>query len=418
MIKHSIIYISSSFLSKATPFILLPVLTMYLSPDEMGNISLFLSLVSLFVILCSLSTHGIIPVDFFRLGKERLKYSITTICMVIFFVTVSMGAIFFLYRELLPSITNISYVYFNLALIVASCQIFTFVNLSLWQSEGEPIKFGFYEVSQSLLNISLSLYLVVVLKLADDGRIFGYSISYFFFFLLSLLILFKRKLIVFSLNFQRIREVLRFGVLLMPHAIALWITANISRFFLANLMNNTYVGIYFVATQLGIVITVVALATQKAFVPYMYNLLNDKRNAEQSRRKVVIAAYYYFIFTFLLAAAAFLVFSLIFKYYEVSEYLAALDILPWILAGVLFHSWGIFFTNITLYTKETQYVSIATFIAACFHIIVSYFAIKFYGLLGAAISFTITNFIALVLSAFTSNLLVPLSWRFRNTPSQ
>ena len=173
----------------------------------MGNISLFLSLVSLFLILCCLSTDGIVPVDFFRLGKERLKYSITAICMIIFFVTVSMGAIFFLYRELLPSITNISYVYFNLALIVASCQIFTFVNLSLWQSEGEPIKFGFYEVSQSLLNISLSLYLVVVLKLGDDGRIFGYSISYFFFFLLSLLILFKRKLIVFSLNFQRIRSI-------------------------------------------------------------------------------------------------------------------------------------------------------------------------------------------------------------------
>ena len=58
IIKKTIIYLSSSTLSKAAPYLLLPFLTSYLEPVEFGMLSIFLVINTLYVALIGMSMQA------------------------------------------------------------------------------------------------------------------------------------------------------------------------------------------------------------------------------------------------------------------------------------------------------------------------------------------------------------------------
>ena len=56
--KSSSIYVLSSIASALIPFILLPILTRYLTPEEYGQIAMFIIFTSALAALIGLSVHG------------------------------------------------------------------------------------------------------------------------------------------------------------------------------------------------------------------------------------------------------------------------------------------------------------------------------------------------------------------------
>ena len=56
--KGAGVYVIASIINAAVPFLLLPVLTRYLSPAEYGEVALFNVWVSLAGALCGLSVHA------------------------------------------------------------------------------------------------------------------------------------------------------------------------------------------------------------------------------------------------------------------------------------------------------------------------------------------------------------------------
>ena len=87
MLKNSIIYLSSSILSKSVPFLLLPIMTSYLSPEEYGYLSIYLMAISLIYAFVGMNMHVNISKIFFKVDKEELATIIGNIFFILFITT-------------------------------------------------------------------------------------------------------------------------------------------------------------------------------------------------------------------------------------------------------------------------------------------------------------------------------------------
>ena len=66
IVKNSVIYLGSSILSKSIPFLLLPILTKYLSPAEYGNLSIFLIFISIYGAFVGMALHTNIAKNYYK----------------------------------------------------------------------------------------------------------------------------------------------------------------------------------------------------------------------------------------------------------------------------------------------------------------------------------------------------------------
>ena len=73
--KDSLVYTFADVINKAIPFLLLPVLTHYLAPDDYGVIAAFGSFMGVVSMFISLSMNGAVSVNYYILEKSELaKY--------------------------------------------------------------------------------------------------------------------------------------------------------------------------------------------------------------------------------------------------------------------------------------------------------------------------------------------------------
>lgn len=83
-IKQLGVYTISSYVNKAIPFLLLPILTKYLTTDAYGEVSMFLALVNLLVAIFGWSIEGALTRNYFDkskgLGIVLYNYLLQVVC--------------------------------------------------------------------------------------------------------------------------------------------------------------------------------------------------------------------------------------------------------------------------------------------------------------------------------------------------
>lgn len=87
IVKNSVIFISFELINKAVPFLLLPILTRYLTPEDYGIIASFIAMVSFLAVFIGLSGHGAVDANFFRLKKNKLGIYIANVLMILLLTT-------------------------------------------------------------------------------------------------------------------------------------------------------------------------------------------------------------------------------------------------------------------------------------------------------------------------------------------
>ena len=101
VVKDSIIYLTTSSINKLIPFLLLPVMTNYLLPEEYGLLSVYMLFVTLFSAFIGMNLHLNISKNFFQVSKEKMAIIIGNIFILLFFfqerrLSLSLSLIFLL----------------------------------------------------------------------------------------------------------------------------------------------------------------------------------------------------------------------------------------------------------------------------------------------------------------------------------
>lgn len=411
LFKASGIYTLTSVLNSAIPFLLLPILTRYLTPEDYGIVSMFGLLVSIVGVFTGVNIHGAVQREYFNKEEVNFKEYVGN-CIIILIVTTVFSAILMYAFHIV--IEKSSGVPFHLFWIVILVSFYQFVILSLtviYQSQMKALKYSIFQIGLTIINVFLSIVLVVVFKWGYSGRIYAQLFSYLLLGNLALIILLT-KYSEIRINFIYIKKALSFGLPLVPHALGGMLITLAGRLIINTNLGLEQVGIYTVGIQIGSIINILTDSFNKAYVPWLFDKLN--KNDYSIKIKIVKLTYIYFL-AIILFSSLFGLFSPTILYYLVGkDFQKASTIIIWIALGYAFNGMYYMVTNYIFYIYKTQYLTIITFIVGLINIFLTIFLVKTYGILGAAISFVIANVIKFLMTFILAKKAYKMPWSLKN----
>ncbi|MGO2337389.1 lipopolysaccharide biosynthesis protein [Providencia heimbachae] len=411
LLKNSSIYLTANLLNAAIPFILLPILTRYLTPIEYGQIAMFQVLLSALTTFIGINCTGSANRKFYddNIDHDTLR-NFNGSCVQILIVTSIITLLFSLaFGEQLSDFLSIPLSWILIAVLISSFTFIATLRLGQWQIRNQAKYFGVLQVSSSFINMLLSLQLVITLKQGASGRVDAQLITTVVIAIVAILLLYKDKLLkLFIWRPEQIKEALSFGIPLIPHHIGFFLLSSVDRFFINKEIGLAEAGIYMVAVQLSTVLTILFDALNKAYVPWLYGKL--KINNHSDKIKIVKYTYFYFAILTIIALIAFFVGPLLFIFIAGEKYSRGADIIGWLCLGQIFGGMYLMVTNYIFFSKKTGGLALTTITTGIVNIILLITLIPLFGLIGAAYSFSISKFCQFIFTWLISYNSVKMPW--------
>ena len=390
VIKSSIIYLGSSILNKAIPFLLLPILTKYLSPEEYGVLSIFQLMISFFTAFVGMAIHTNVSKNFFKYSKNQTSLMIGNILMILSLTTliyfiITLG-VSFCYQKIFSVPSN----WVVIIPLLSFMFMINTINLTILRNQEKAVLFGVYEVANTAVNMGVTILLLLMYHYGWYARAGGIIVAYTLFFIISLLHMRKNGFIILQYDRKEVRKILKLSIPLIPHVVGGIIITLSDRFFIERMVSLEMVGIYSVGYMFGMVVILFTDAFLKAWSPWFYKMLSNADNTK--KLKIVKYSYLYILATFIIAFGISIFAKFIIPYVVDVRYAGAEVYVFWIAIGYAVHGvYKIFFPYL-VHISKTAFLGISTVIAALLNLIFNYFLIKEFGAIGAAYA-TVLSFI-------------------------
>lgn len=369
--------------------------------------SVWMSLMGAF---CGLSVHGAASRKYFdfREGTDELGRFIFMCLMILALTTVCLLVLILLASPILSSVLNLSEKWLIVGVLCAGLSFLIQLRLGQWQVRKKVKPYGIFQVSQALLNTSLSLVFVTVLYLGATGRILAIVITTAVFALFALVFLIKNNLLRVCWRPDMAREALRFGVPLIPHIVGLFLLNTVDRAVITSELGIDKAGIYMVAIQVSMAISIILDAVNKTFVPWLFERLKLGNAVE--KQKVVKVTYGYYsllafgvVISFLWADDALLLIA-------GADYSEASYLVAWVVLAKGFHGGYLMVTNYLFYTKNTGILSSITISCGLLNVALLFLFINKWELLGVAWAYCFSKLVQWLVTWFYANRQVPMPW--------
>lgn len=410
LFSGSAVYLFSNLAAAAIPFALLPVLTRYLTPAEYGQVAIFQTLLAGLGAFIGISAQGAAGVKYYdsSISNEEFKFYIGSCFLVLGITTsIALGGFLFFKNEISAWLTmNIEWIL--LGILAASAAFVISIRMGQWQIRKQARSFGVFQISQSLINMLFSLLLVTYFLQGSAGRIWVLALVPVFFSAIALYSLQKDGLIGFAWRPAYFRDILAFGIPLIPHTVGLFLLGSIDRFIINDKLGLIDVGIYMVAVQLAAVMGLAFDAINNAYVPWLYERL--KRNQIQEKIQIVRLTYIYCAVLLFIVTITFFIGPGLLVLIAGNDYSPAGEIIGWLALGQAFHGMYLMVTNYIFYSKRTGLLSLSTVAAGLIHVGLLMMMLNLMGLKGVAIAYAVSMAIKFLMTWFVANLRYPMPW--------
>ncbi|MBP6755047.1 MAG: oligosaccharide flippase family protein [Bacteroidia bacterium] len=408
LFKSTGIYTLTSLINASIPFLLIPFLTSHLSTEDYGVLSMTSIVLNILTPLVGFSAIGSINRKYFDLENKNFARYVGNALYILILSSIFLFLGAYFLGNKISDYTHIPISWLYAIIIIAIAQFINLILLTIWQASENPIKFGVFQIAQSLLNFILTVIFIYSLGYDWEGRVISQIIAAGLFTSIAFYILSKSSLLKFEFNINDIKDILKFGAPLIPHTLGGLLIAFTDRILIANLINLNETGIYTLAYQIGSIIGIISASFNSAYVPWLYNNLN--RNNEEIKLKIVKLTYIYFI---LLSIGAFIFFQFLkfgLNSFIDKEYSNALSYSLWIILGYVFNGMYLMISGFVFYAKKTGLLSIITILVSILNIPICYFMLLKYGTIGASFSMTISFFISFFFTWILSYYVYPMPW--------
>jgi len=410
--KHSAIYGIGGILSRVLAVLLLPLYTSYLGTTGFGKIETIVALTTVLVIVLRLGISSAFFRFYFDSQDEARR---TLVVRTSFWFTMAMASLglvlgFAFSSPIAHALRLGDDVWLVRAAFVGLWAQMNYEQLtSLFRVEERSVAFVCASIANILITVGATVLLVVGLHKGPTGAVVGNFVGT----LTVYLVLLAYRRFQLGLQFDRslFRDMNRFGMPLVPAALALWAINFIDRFFVAVFKGQTEVGVYSLAVRTASVIVFLMTAFRLAWPAFAYSIEDDSH----ARRT------YAYVLTYLLFICSWvsLVLGLLSPwivqvlaptkpaFHRASE---AVGILAF--AGTAYAGYTVLAIGIGR-ARRTQFNWIITGVAAAINVALNLVLIPPYGMMGAAIA-TVAAYVALFVG-MTLNAQrvwpVPYQWR-------
>ncbi len=405
------LYTFVGFLNAGVGFLLLPVLTAYLSPEDYGVISLVNVYVSVLMPIVGISTAGYITVEFYNpnFPKEEFPSLFSSVRLIPIAGIFLVSLVFIAGHSFLPALMELPTLAYWMVIPLTLFSLY-FSNFSSFLIATKKAGiFAGTTVCKIGLEIAVTLSLVVGFGMHWQGRIHSAFIAAFIFSIVSLLYYHRWKLLSWKIRKDYIRLAILFGTPLILHQIGKFVINQSDRLFLAKMTSIEEMGIYSVGYQVGTVILILVTAFSNFFSPFLYERL--ARNQEKDKREIVKMSYGFLIGTLITVMLLTLVTPLLFGWFINQRYAGAEKYVFWVGLGYFF--WGIYiiFSGYIFYSKTTWILGRLAIANVVLNLLFNYLFIQKFGPVGAAYATCLSYFIVAIAMIIIVSQKFPMPWR-------
>jgi O-antigen/teichoic acid export membrane protein len=283
LLRHSAVYGLGSIVARIVGVLLLPLYTRYLSPGDYGLIE---TLVALSAVLAALVAQGMKSAFFrFYFDSPDDERRLLVVRTAFWYVMAAATAVLILGVALSGSISWVLFGTHDHAGLVAA----SFVGLwaamnyeqmtSLFRVEQRSTAYVAATLSNVGVTIAATVLLVVVLDKGPAGVIVGNFTGTLIVY--AALLVYRRRRLGFQFDRSLYRAMNRFGLPLVPSAVALWLTQFSDRFFLVKLADAHEVGLYSIGVRIASAIVLLLTAFRMAWPAFAYSI-DDDREAQRT----------------------------------------------------------------------------------------------------------------------------------------
>jgi len=408
--KRTIIYTSSSSLNALVAFLLLPILTRYLSPFDYGVVETFMALISCLTGVVLFGGNTLVSKEYFVLtGTDREEY----IGNILGLILIAGSLLTFSYILLcllgtnLSKILKISNTLIILSTIISCANAFIAMISNSFQLEKNAFSFAIFMNSKTIFEIVLSLYLIIIMGMRWDGRISGISVSVIIFALIALY-LFNLRNIKIKFPVKYGKQILLMGAPLILSHLGGWVYGMVDKIMINNLISVDATGIYSVGYRFGMVVMMIETAFSLAWLPFFFE--NIAKKTFENNVKIVKATYIYIFFLVLFSIVygflgKYLVYFMVDERFFGSAKIIFLISIAYCFDGV----WKMFLGYVIFTGRMKTYLAI-TLGAAVMQIALNYLFICRLGLIGAAWANFLSMLIGTLITIVIAVIIYPMPW--------
>jgi O-antigen/teichoic acid export membrane protein len=392
LVKHTTIYGLGTVLSKAVGFLLIPLYTHYLSPDDYG----VLELLDLSITVAGIFIGMGISASIFRFyyhyedTLDKNEVVSTALIFVVLFATSAVSLAILntpIISKLVFKSSEFS-PYFKWMFISLLFSIIASVPEAYIMAQQRSALFTAISVGTLALNLSLNIYVVAFLEMGVLGIVCVSAFVRAVNTCLLLLLTLPGTGLTFSIS--KLKQMLRYGLPLLPANFGLFAINFSDRFFLSHLSSLSAVGIYSLGYKLGFIISILLVQPFSRIWQAQLFELAERNDAHKIMGRLF--TYFCYIIIFAIVVLSLLSKDVI-KIVSPRHFWPAYKVVPIIATACFFRGAYIFFQAGILVRKETKLIGYTVFFVAVFSLVLNYFLIKYFGFIGASLSFSITSLI-------------------------
>jgi len=407
---QSAIYGLGGIVSRLIAVFLLPVYTVYLGTTGFGQIETIVALTAVLVIVLRLG----ITSAFFRFYFDSEDAARRTLVVrTSFWFTMSMATLGLVagwaLAEPISNWLNLGDPWLVRAGFVGLWAQMNYAQMtSLFRVEERPVAFAIASVANVLITIGATIALVVGFHKGAIGAVIGNflgTLAVYF-----VLLAYRRYQLGLQFDSRLLRAMNKFGLPLVPSALALWAINLIDRLFINGYKGQAEVGIYSLAVRIASVIVFLMTAFQLAWPAFAYSIRDE---GAAKRTYAYVLTYLLFITCWMSLALGSLAPWLVHLLAPHGNFARSAGAVPFLAFGVAAYSGYSVLAIGVGRTRQTQLNWVVSGAAALLNIVLCVALIPRYGMIGAAVA-TLLAYVALFVGMWLRSRTVypvPYQWR-------
>ena len=390
-VKAGLGYTVGNILVKGIVFLTLPLFSRIMTTAQFGVYNVFISYESILYVLIGLAMDLSLQsanIDY----KESINKYISSISVIYILNALIYCVLITCLGGWLSDVLNLERGALYLLVVYSfSTAIISLYNMKV-SLKYEYKKYLIVTLSYSIGNVLLSLLLMLTVLSGkrDYGRIIGASGAVLLAALYVLYTMYRDAKPKVVSKFWK--YALKFSLPLVPHGVSQVLLAQFDRIMIRQLVSDSAAGIYSLATNIKLILTVITTSITTAWRTWFFNAMSENKIADIQKRASQLTEMYAIVAIGLMSISheAILIFG---GYkYEDAKYV----VIPMIIDAFILFVYSIIVQS-EYYAKKTHYIMIGTVIATVINIITNYIFIKMYGFVAAAYTTLFSYVIYLVL---------------------
>ncbi len=409
--RHALEYLLSNLFVRGITFLLTPLYTRVLSPEDFAIVAIANTLASALGLGIGLAVHSAVT-RLFAECKDEQERRVFFGTLLIFSTVVP--TVFGLVLHLLGAMGKLDVfevVRFepHLKLVLWSAVAGNLCNLpvSVYMAREEPRKVSAFNIGSGLVQLLLNILFVVVLGQGALGILRAGLAANLVMAAVSVLLIAGMAAPVVSLRV--LWHTLAFSLPLVPHLLANWALSVSDRLILERYVTQGDVGRYSLGYMFGLIVSVVAAAATNPINPAANRQLKDPEQAKNLPPLGTYALLGIVAFALPVSVSAREVVRII----APRAYEGATDVVPWVVLGAVLQGVYLVWTTGTWYSRRTGLVPGVTLISALVNIGLNLWLVPRYGAIAAAWTTAVGYGVAALLHGLLAQRNHPIPWEYR-----